>query len=386
MHPSRDRLLIVARALLVPLAAAWLGYQGWRLLWQPPPLGAVDLGYRHQEVRAWFSGAKVYRELGAGIYPPASYAILWPALGWLSFSAARWLWAAVFVAGLWRVVKLLVEASAVTTALERGCLTLCLLALGAAGAGMGNGQIGLPALACALSAIEFGERNHGRGLRSDLLCAGLFLVGLVKPTVTAPFFWLIALSPRPATRVIAIVFGYLALTLLAAAFQPAGIGSLLGHWLDKVDAKPWLGSGDLHVSSLLERLGLGAWSTLASLAVLGALGIWLARHRAADSWLRLGVTALVARVWTQHWWHDDTLVAVTAIALLRLAGNRQHPRARLAAAIGVTTLTAMLLPGGKYVLPRILQPAYLSLLGALWLAAGAFLIAEASRIRRGNSP
>ena len=50
------------------VSAAWTsGCAGWRC-------------------RAWFAGLPVYGSLEHADYPPASYAILWPALGWLDLA------------------------------------------------------------------------------------------------------------------------------------------------------------------------------------------------------------------------------------------------------------------------------------------------------------
>jgi hypothetical protein len=71
------------------VAAVWLSYQFWRLLWQTAPswrttpTGAIDLKILHRLVQLWFVGQPVYPELPGALYPPASYAMLWPFLGWL---------------------------------------------------------------------------------------------------------------------------------------------------------------------------------------------------------------------------------------------------------------------------------------------------------------
>jgi len=53
---------------------------------------AIDLKSRHDEVQRWFSGKPVYGGVRA-TYPPQSFVLLWPFLGWMTLSAARWLWA-----------------------------------------------------------------------------------------------------------------------------------------------------------------------------------------------------------------------------------------------------------------------------------------------------
>ena len=89
----QDRLLGIAAALMLVAALVWLTYEFWRLLWQTGWWGAVDLRTLHGLVREWFGGRPVYSTSPDAIHPPATYALLWPLLGWLEFTPARWLWA-----------------------------------------------------------------------------------------------------------------------------------------------------------------------------------------------------------------------------------------------------------------------------------------------------
>ena len=93
-------ILGCAVLLMAVAAVVWLGYEFWRLLWQSGEMGAIDLRQRHNEVQAWFSGRPVYGDIVTAVYPPASYAILWPLLGWLSVTSVRWFWAATTVCAL----------------------------------------------------------------------------------------------------------------------------------------------------------------------------------------------------------------------------------------------------------------------------------------------
>ena len=80
----RTTVLRSAVWLMAVAAAVWLGYEFWRLIWQSGEMGAIDLRQRHNEVQAWFAGRPVYGEIVTAVYPPASYAILWPLMGWLT--------------------------------------------------------------------------------------------------------------------------------------------------------------------------------------------------------------------------------------------------------------------------------------------------------------
>ena len=50
----------VATYVALALGFVWLGYQFWRLCFQPLPKGAVDLMLRCQEVEGWFDGTNPY--------------------------------------------------------------------------------------------------------------------------------------------------------------------------------------------------------------------------------------------------------------------------------------------------------------------------------------
>ena len=82
--------------LLACVAAIKLSGEFRRLVFDTGPLGAIDLLSRLMEVQLTFAGTLVYGKFGAAIYPPASYALLWPFTGWLGPEPARWLWAATF--------------------------------------------------------------------------------------------------------------------------------------------------------------------------------------------------------------------------------------------------------------------------------------------------
>jgi len=98
---SRGTFLLRAAIGLMAIAALfWLGYQFWRLLGDPSPRGAIDLKQRYEEVQLWFSGKPVYGIPEMGTYPPATYTLLWPFLGWLTITQARWLWAATTILAL----------------------------------------------------------------------------------------------------------------------------------------------------------------------------------------------------------------------------------------------------------------------------------------------
>ena len=209
------RLACVAMALL---AALKLGDEFRRLLWESGHTGAVDLKLRHQEVHDWFAGQPLYQVRPTAVYPPATYVLLWPFLGWLHLAPARWFWAVTSGATLGTLVYLTVRESCADTRLQSAFVALMALSMNATGVSIGNGQLALhilPALLCALLLLHQGRgRWHIR-----LLAVGLLLFALVKPTVSAPFLWMVLFAGSGLTTMPLIALGYLGLTLFAVSFQ-----------------------------------------------------------------------------------------------------------------------------------------------------------------------
>lgn len=370
-------LLRFAIALMAVAALVWLGYQFWRLLWEADPIwasspvGAVDLMMRYDEVHGWFSGRPVYGGPNAG-YPPASFVLLWPLLGWLELSPARWLWAVASAAALVWLIYLLIQDSGAETTLERVFVALIPLALYPTGATIGNGQLIvllLPALVAALTRLQ-----RQRGWRDDLFAASLMLIALVKPSVSVPFFWILLFVPRTWRPAALVVAGYLALTLFAALFQDSSLIAILREWLAGVSGlASWGGYANLH--ALLAALQLENWSLPASMFLLVALGAWIYRHREADPWLLLGVTAFVTRFWTYHGWYDDLLILLPMIALFRVAKRSSDERQGVVAGIiFACTLLVMLAPGGLYLLPPPWKTLYVIAQVLVWFVGLIFLL------------
>lgn len=377
-------LLRAAVALMALAALVWLGYEFWRLLWQPGRMGAIDLRQRHAEVHGWFAGRPVYRELGHAVYPPASYVILWPLLGWLAVTPARWLWAATTVATLAWLIYLVVRESGAHTPLERAFAALIPPSMYATGAAIGNGQLIvhlLPALVAGLVLLHRGRR----GWHQDLLAAALVMAALVKPTISAPFFWIVLFVPGRLRPALLVLLGYLLLTLFAASFQEVGLATLIDEWLQSGSGAAVGGSveapGYTNVHSWLGAAGLEEWNLPASLLVLGALGFWTHRHRHGDLWLLLGVAALIARFWTYHRWYDDLLILLPMVALFRIAmrGPATDGSDVLAGALLATTTVAMLAPGGLYLLPAPWNMLYVAGQITAWMIVLIFLLDRARR-------
>lgn len=334
----------------------------------------IDLLYRIEEVRHWFGGLPVYGVLHHADYPPGSYALLWPFMGWLSVPGARLVFVLTTVMSLAVIAWLSVRASGVTRRSARVFAAIFLLPFGAAQLAIWVGQLGLHVTASLMgaAALLLGTRlrpsEEGADRRSWLVdgaAAVLLAASLVKPTMSVPIVAMLLILVgrwRPFVLTAAL---YAGLTALALAFQPGSPVALIAAWLGQEGGLTLeMGSVNLH----LWMHWLGVRSSLLPLSlVLLLLGVVLAwRYRAADPWLVLGVAAMLGRLWIHHRAYDDMLLVIAAIPLFRLA-VRAHERAPW------TSLGAGLLLGGLYASGHIPMDAYLHTAPpSLWLLGEVF--------------
>jgi hypothetical protein len=271
---------------------------------------AFDLRLRYVETVRWISGEPVYGPTQTD-YPPATYALLGPLIGYLDWPAVRVLWLVLNLAAL--VALSWIAVRAVEPRPEKRALAAVLpwAAYGSA-LTLGVGQLGLICLAAGLGGVLL-ARHAGKG--AAIGAALLFTVSLVKPTLTAPWFWLLLLA-SPAGAVLSVLL-YGAATLAACALQPEPLARLLTGWIDNGHIHVSRGYGN--VADWATAIGLGAWIVPLAFAMLAGLLLWVLRHRNADLWILLGVSAFVARFFTYHYYVDDLLLLVPMIALLRLA-------------------------------------------------------------------
>lgn len=337
--PGRWRysaILVLLVAILSLVTAPRLAHEAQRLVTGQDRRSAWDLRLRHREAQRWFAGAPVYRELAGASYPPASYPLLWPLLGWLPLTAARWLWALSLAGVLALFLRLLLRESGAQTRLENAAILLTALAMGATGSTIALGQLTFHLLLPLLAGLLLLARGRG-SWREDVVAAALLLAACVKPTTTLPFCWLVLFLPGRLRPALLVAAGYGALTAFATAFQPQSLPELLHDWRMRASMVS-LYSGHLHLRRVLVFAGWGDAALPVALGALLALGAWLHRYRRADPWLLIGITAIVARVWTYHRLYDDVLLLFPMVALFQIA-----QRARAA---GEWNMRAGLLLGG----------------------------------------
>jgi hypothetical protein len=326
------------------------------------PDAAIDLLIRHDEVRRWFAGEWIYGDTHSANYPPATYTLLWPLVGWLPEAPMRALYGLSTAASLAIIGALAVRASGADRLAEKAFMAVFILPLGTTQITVFIGQLGLHVTAALLAAavilLDTPAGGKGRGtLAADGAAAALLTFALVKPTLAVPAVVAILIltgRARPALLVGAL---YLGATLLAAASQDRSLVTLVLDWLGREDIMN-LGLGSVNTYLWLHWLGFEGSMLAVSLVVLGAFAAWAWRHRHAPFHV-LGVGAIVSRLWIHHRAFDDVILVILAVALFRVA---HEARGR-----GWPPMVAALLLAGVYILGHA-PYAYLS--GerpALWL-------------------
>ena len=313
-----NRILRLAVVLLATAAAFRLLHESFRLVLGDPQInGPNDLRNFQNAMKGLFAGQPIYRELHTSPYPPASYAIFWPLLGWLDLTQARLFWTASVIAVLAWIIVLIIRESKANSPLERILVALLLLSMNGTGVTIGNGQLGLHILAALLTALVL-IRQQNSSILQQCLAALLLLLALAKPTISAPFIWMVMFAPHGKRILFLTGIGYLIVSWIAVSYQHEPAVSVFQSWFTRASTVALeKGYGNLH--ALLSSVHLNQWMTPASLVVFGLLGFWVYLHRSVDSWLVIGVTAITARFWAYHRYYDDVLIILPMICLLRIA-------------------------------------------------------------------
>jgi Glycosyltransferase family 87 len=378
----RRWLFIVAVVALALLAAERLTVGFHALLVANDPHAAMDLLSRRAEVRAWFVGEPVYGHIESARYPPATYAMLWPLLAWTTPMAARYLWAIVVVASSAALIALLLRAAEARSVETRLLVVLTVASSQALSYSLAVGQLTVPTVALALAGVVLACRRPSNAVR-QAGAALLLLAALVKPTLTAPLFWVALLAAANPAAGLAAGGGYALVTLVAARFQALPLPALIAAWLAaNRTAGNSRGYGDLE--SWLRGSAVDSWIPAVSLLLLAALGGWMWRHRRRDPWWLMAVCAVVARVWTYHQLYDDILVLVPMAYLLRIVGDEKRSRRRRFAA-GAALLFAwlpFLAPARFLLLPMTAEGVLDGVRTASWLLMLGVLLAAGTSSRR----
>jgi hypothetical protein len=308
-------------------------------------------------------------------------------MGWLSITATRWLWAAFLILSLVWMIFLCIRESGADTLLLRCFVGLIPLSMYATGTAIGNAQTILPILPIMVTVLLL-LKSSKPNLSNDFLIAFLVIIALVKPNVTAPFFWLVLFIGQTLRPAILIILGYLALSFFAVLFQQGDLISLTFEWINSGKAcVEWALShnGGINVYGWAEAYNLGDFNLQFSLIILGILGFWVYNYRRIDIWTLMGVTALVSRFWTYHMRYDDLLLLLPMIALFRITIKQvpSHGTSNmLTGALLAMTLLTLLAPGAWHILPKSWYNIYIFPKTFIWIAVLIFLVDYAKRDRK----
>ena len=387
-------LLYIAVAVMAIAAVGWLGYQFWRLLspsppiWPTSPRGAVDLLQRYNEVYHWYAvpGLRTYFTIGTAVYPPASYVILWPFVGWMDAMTARWLWAITTVLFLGWLAVLSVRECHAATRLEQVFVGLIPLSIYATGATIGNGQLNVHVLPLLLAGILILGRRPPGWFR-DLSGAGMFILALTKPTIAGPFFWLVLFVRKSVRPSILVIVGYGVITVFASSFKDQTLENTLTFWLMRASGAVAHGASTGAVanqSTLLMSMGLVGWLVPAGLLGVLVMGAWMYVHRRVDLWILLGVFGLLTRLGFYHRWYDDILIfpAMMALYLVAKQGTVRGIQDVIAGVLFAILLITMLAPGGLYFLPPPWDTYSTYFQVSIWSTTLVFLLSQAWAARK----
>lgn len=340
---ARTRALRVGIVLLALLAAPRVVYETRRLLVGQTWFDATDIRNFHLQVTTWLSGRDVYAALANADYPPASYPLMLP-MYILGNTVNRWAWFAHGTLALALLIWMCVRESGVDSREQKLAVALVPLAMYSTGVAFGNGQLVIHALCASTAAILLLYHSRGR-VAWEVGAAACMLFALVKPNLTAPFFWLFLLVPRRKHAAVFVIAGYATLTLIGASVQPASlldqIRGFLAHGLEWTSTSAGYGAIPIWMASA----GLSGLIMPFTILALLAMGIWVQLNRRADPWLLYGGLALMTRLWAYHQLYDDMLNLMAFVALIRLATGKAGNGAPDRVALLVLLVGMLTLPG-----------------------------------------
>jgi hypothetical protein len=373
--------LCFAVAFMAAGASVRLLNEFHRLLFDPQYYGAIDLRHRYEEISRWFAGMPVYTGFHHAGYPPASYVMLWPFLGWLSEWQARWLWGLITVLALVVLTAVAIRQSAADTRLHRLFIALIFVSTYPAPITIGNGQLGILTLTAMLCGLLLIRPERGPSWRDDMLATVLLLLAATKPSLTAPLFWVALFLPGRLRPMLLVGTSYVLLTLFAAAFQPGSLVKLFSD-LARVSAMVMGSDPTPSLAAWMSLVGLQAWTLFASAVMLALCGVWVYLNRHGDFWMLVGASAIVARLWTYHQLYDDLLMFPAMIALYRIARGGASPPGPTSVVAGLLLTAALmgqLAPGRLHLYPYPWYLLYAVGEPLIWIAALLFLVVYSQR-------
>jgi hypothetical protein len=405
-------------AILIAALLFRFPYEFHRLLFSTSNLAAIDLIQRYNEVQFWFAGESVYSLMESAVYPPASYLIMWPFIGFASWTIAKWMWAVSSIILLVFIIRVLLRENTIDNPRQQILWTFFIAAHYATGTTIGNGQLTIHIMAAILGSIVLlSTPQHSW---SGYLLIGFFAaLSLVKPTTAVPFMWLILWVPGNIYPALATTAIYGALALISSSWQSTGILQLHLDWFALgTKGATWgsksmelstipssiplsiplsipssipstfsseslssslrgdVGYGDIH--SLLGALGMNDWAIFASLTLLAFIGIWSYFHRHCNIWILLGVTAIVSRIWAYHRVYDDMIIIFAIFGVIATLKLEMNSNQRFGNLLLKMLVVASLIPASLRLLPTPLDLFFKFGQLSLWMVTLFWLVHAAS--------
>ena len=228
------RALIFLSYLMALLALLKLGDEFARLLFEVHENSAVDLKIFAIFTQDWFAGHPVYKIHPFATYPPASYVILWPLFGNFTVGVLRIVWAIISVGLLIWLAKFSIRAGRAQSKSRpiQYFLALIPLSFNSLGVTIGNGQLTLIIIALIWFSIKIAtEEKDSRS--GQLVAAFLFLMALVKPSLSVPILLAISICSWHFMPSLAAAAGNGLVTLFSSLFQAVDIINLLSDWIGR---------------------------------------------------------------------------------------------------------------------------------------------------------
>lgn len=323
----------------------------YRLVFIETPNGAIDLRVLKRGIGLWFENRPIIQELKSAVYPPASYAMLWPFIGWMKFPFSRIIMACSLILILILFSKFSLKHS-LSKSTEASAIALLIpLCLNATGVVIGNGQLTIHLLLMILIAI-FMLKNNKNYLSKEILISILIVFSLIKPSLTAPFIWLV-LFIFPNHRVILMtILLYFVITFVSYYFRETEINEVVKITKQAYHNIIWgtiSGSdtgGYANLHSLFSYIGIERFNIIGSFLLSLIFGIWVFLNKKADLWLLLAVTALFSRFWMYHRVYDDFLLAIPMISLIRIINTETIKKSihQMSLILFILTILAMMIP------------------------------------------
>lgn len=353
-----------------------------RLLFFQDLGSAVDLRIRFGEALRWWQGDPIYATDAHAVYPPFSYLLFRLMIGSDDFAVARFLWGMEFMAALLFAAWLALRHSGARSWPERSWAVLLPLALEATWLGVVNGQFTVVPVVSAVGACVLATRREPTW-PTDLLAACLFALAVAKPTIGAPFYWVLLFVPgrfRPGLLALPVLG---VLTLVAAIPQDASVAELIARWLARAldgAAQGAIQGGNANAQTLLGTQGFTLAGPAVALALLGGFGAWASGRAGALLWPMLGVAGIVARLSVYHRSYDDVLLLPAFVALARgaLGADGEPAWMRRVSAGVLVVLAALMVTDPLWFVDGALVPAE-GLLPTVWLLTLVWLVVLTER-------